>query len=77
MLKVSKLYYRLQQVDKDGKAVYSRVVAIPLLATVGHIVVKPYPNPFRNYITLQIMNVSATDKMNRVQIKDLTGKSSL
>lgn len=42
------IYYRLRQVDADGKAVYSNIVKI---ATGAKATMEVYPNPFTSYFT--------------------------
>ncbi|HNI44518.1 MAG TPA: T9SS type A sorting domain-containing protein [Chitinophagales bacterium] len=43
-----KVYYRLQSVDKDGKAQYSHLVSIERKGTTSY-----YPNPITNTLTIQ------------------------
>ncbi|GGB78728.1 hypothetical protein GCM10011325_02830 [Dyadobacter sediminis] len=55
-------YYRLKQVDLDGKSVYSRILALDA-ATKGEI--KLYPNPVQKALTLELPDASS----EKVQIK--------
>ena len=65
----SKVYYRLQMVDKQGNIAYSNVVAITLNSGISFTV---YPNPVRNIMSLRVNN----DKSETVtvQVIDLLGK---
>lgn len=68
LLKTAVLYYRLQQIDVDGKATYSNVVTIPIVGNVAEANVIPVPNPFSQVFTLKIMNVAPTDKTDHVTL---------
>ncbi len=46
------VYYRLQQVDMDGKKSYSKVVSVKLKKTTNDFTVSP--NPFSSYININI-----------------------
>ena len=65
----SKVYYRLQMVDKQGNIAYSNVVVITLNSGISFTV---YPNPVRNIMSLRVNN----DKSETVtvQVIDLLGK---
>jgi len=64
------LYYRLQQVDADGKSVYSSVVFIKSAVTKTAITV--YPNPVReNILRLSLNNFSEGNYT--VEIKNING----
>jgi hypothetical protein len=71
---VRMLYYRLRQVDNDGKFTRSAVVSIPVEPQRGEVTVQAYPNPFRHNITLQVVAVSATDQTDNVELYSLDGK---
>lgn len=75
LLQAKVLYYRLKQVDKDGKFMYSITVAIPIQQREDvPITVKAYPNPFTQTITLEILNVTSSGKKDRVELYSLEGK---
>jgi len=67
-LGVSKLYYRLQEIDKDGKAFYSGTNVIELRAVNT---TKAYPNPANGYINLNIKGATVADA---VRIYDMKGR---
>ncbi len=59
-------YYRIKQVDFDGKYTYSPVRFIENQEITN---VKIYPNPLRNRLTIE-----APDMVNKVSITDLSGR---
>lgn len=67
-------YYRLILVDKDGRSVYSKVVAIKADGT-GVILQTVYPNPFRDKLQLAISTEHAG--MLRICLYDMSGKLAL
>lgn len=77
-------YYRLKQVDKDGRAVYSKVVAIKADGT-GVLLQTVYPNPFLDKIELAIttehagmLTVRLYDNNGRtVAVKEVKGSKGL
>jgi len=67
----TKVYYRLQMTDKDGRSVFSNVI---IIRTANEIVAdKLYPNPARYATTLQF-NVK-TAGMYNISIDDVSGKT--
>ena len=69
-LKANKIYYRLLQQDKDGKATYSNIVAVSVSGGVQYSIL---PNPARSYFTL--ITDGSTDLTNAtVSIINLAGK---
>ncbi len=62
-------YYRLKQVDNDGKAVYSNTVTVK---TGLQRAISVIANPFYN--TLSVSFVSATSEMVTARLVDVTGK---
>jgi len=69
-----RLYYRLRQEDKDGKALYSKIIYIDFDLS-QKLLVSATPNPFSNSISLLISGAfvsgSPTDK---AEIYTLDGK---
>jgi hypothetical protein len=65
-------YYRLKQIDKDGKATYSNIVLIRGNRMNQLVVSNLYPNPTKKDATL-ILNSPAADKVSIV-ITDVTGR---
>lgn len=63
-------YYRLKQVDNDGKAVYSNTVIVKVVLQKASISV--IANPFYN--TLSVSFVSPTSEMVTARLVDVTGK---
>ena len=70
IVKGNKYYYRLKQVDKDGKFTYSSVVIIAYLG--GDNWVNIYPNPVKNNLYIQKQNGSNTN--TSIVITDASGK---
>ena len=70
IVKGNKYYYRLKQVDKDGKFTYSSVVIIAYLG--GNNWVNIYPNPVKNNLYIQKQNGSNTN--TSILITDASGK---
>lgn len=73
-LKANKIYYRLQQQDKDGKSTYSNIVAVSISG--GAIQFSILPNPARSYFTV-ITDGSADLANATVSIVNLSGKKVL
>ena len=46
------MYYRILQVDVDGKKSYSKVISIRLKKANSNISV--FPNPFKNYVNINL-----------------------
>ncbi len=73
-LPVNVLYYRLKQVDRDGKNSYSIVVTIRLDRNTTDPVITVYPNPFSQSITLKVIAGSSVDKTNSIDLYTVQGK---
>jgi hypothetical protein len=67
---VTKLYYRLESVDKDGSKQYSKIVSC--LLPVGNKVLSIYPNPVKETLFAQV-TATKTEKVI-LQIADMQGK---
>jgi hypothetical protein len=67
---VSISYYRLRQIDNDGKETFSKVVNVRLQKE--GFSVKTYPNPFKENVTIEV----STDKKTDVTIEliDILGR---
>ncbi|MBC5992506.1 T9SS type A sorting domain-containing protein [Pontibacter cellulosilyticus] len=65
------IYYRLKQVDFDGKYSYSKTVAVSVKANTKA-AVQAYPNPFSKDLTLMLALEEAGDV--QIQLLDLQGK---
>ncbi|MCC3158820.1 right-handed parallel beta-helix repeat-containing protein [Hymenobacter sp. 15J16-1T3B] len=65
------VYYRLRQIDFDGQAKYSSVVAVQLTGKAGQLAL--YPNPARNELTIQLPAAGATQAT--VQVLDAVGRT--
>jgi len=64
-------YYRLKQIDLDGKVSYSDLVAIKIIATSEEISISP--NPVTNgMITIRLQNHA--DETIQTSVMDLNGK---
>ncbi len=64
-------YYRLQQVDKDGKTTYSSIIMVNL-KPLGTNSITVYPNPVKNVLNLKI-STTETAKA-QLNITDMFGK---
>ena len=62
-------YYRLKEVDKDGKYIYSSIVSVTFSAENS---LQVYPNPVTDKFFVNI-NVAAQQKIN-LRLYDITGK---
>ncbi len=67
----AKLYYRLQQVDNDGKSTYSAIVSLSLVK-VGAVTLSVTPNPVKSAALLTINSV--TNGSGVIRITDYSGK---
>ncbi len=66
-------YYRLKQIDRDGKSAFSEVVLIKGLKPTKLELVSVYPNPVINTIKVSIAAAKA-DKITFI-VSDITGKA--
>jgi hypothetical protein len=64
-------YYRIKQVDKDGKKMYSNIVNIKLAKRLTTII---YPNPVKKMLTVKIRNQDLTDHFI-LEITDAAGRT--
>lgn len=62
-------YYRLKQVDDNGKYTYSEIRAVEGIAKVG--IVRFYPNPVRDVLTIELRDVRETVE---VMIQGINGQ---
>lgn len=70
------VYYRLKQIDFDGKASYSRIVSVRLRQTAGTFTASP--NPFTSYVNINLdwnKNETATVKVLSMAGKEVSSKS--
>lgn len=65
-------YYRLKQLDKDGKYIYSEVVAVRGAKPSQLDIVSIYPNPTTNTLSIAL-NAPKTDKVTYV-VSDISGR---
>jgi hypothetical protein len=68
---VNKLYYRLKQMDNDGKFEYSKVVTVENNERKAETVIT-YPNPFSDKVTVELQNVNAGTV--KVEVLDISGR---
>ena len=64
-------YYRLKMAGKDGKFIFSKVVAVNF-KDAGEFDFQVYPNPFRNYVQLNIQAPLNAEGM--IHIHDMYGR---
>ena len=67
------VYYRLKQIDNDGKFTYSNVAAVRFDAQQGIVVVKVFPNPFVE--SLQMQFTAANAGKAQILIINLAGQT--
>jgi hypothetical protein len=65
-------YYRLKQLDNDGKFSYSNIVLMRGLKTTTLSISGVYPNPTSNVLNLVI--ASPSDKLLSIRVMDINGK---
>jgi hypothetical protein len=65
-------YYRLKQLDNDGKFSYSNIVLMRGLKTTTLSINSVYPNPTSNVLNLVI--ASPSDKLLSIRVMDINGK---
>lgn len=75
-LGVRRIFYRLRQEMLDNTHTYSKIVVLPLPYEDNKkpLEIKAYPNPFEGNITLQVINISKTDKDDRVTLYGVDGR---
>ena len=71
---ITKVYYRLKQLDYDGKYTYSSVIMLNNDINVG-INVQAYPNPFNSTLTVDITTNKAD--LVTVDVFDISGRKVL
>jgi hypothetical protein len=71
-INVTKTYYRLKQVDLDGKFAYSNVIALSLDNLANNSKWKLYPNPAKEKATVEV-NLEAASKV-KAQLISRDGK---
>ncbi|MBC3541806.1 T9SS type A sorting domain-containing protein [Rufibacter sediminis] len=64
------LYYRLKQVDFDGKFEYSKTIAVRAQGTSAAITVKAYPNPTTDVVNVDLASVGAEQVTVKVVAMD-------
>ena len=69
-LKSNQLYYRLEEIDNDGRIQFSNVVSIKVDASQNEI--RVYPNPAHNFINIDLKK--QLSKNSSIIIYDLSGK---
>ncbi|RZJ94776.1 MAG: T9SS type A sorting domain-containing protein [Hymenobacter sp.] len=75
--KTSTRYYRLEQVDVDGKTSYSPVRAVSFDGAVAtSVTLVSYPNPFTDNVGLTLEGLTATDgAIAYVKVVDMAGRT--
>ncbi|MEI6507262.1 MAG: T9SS type A sorting domain-containing protein [Bacteroidota bacterium] len=70
---VSTVYYKLNQVDFDGKKTESGMVAVNILSTVNGMTMIAQPNPFSDHLHV-VVNAEKVENIT-LKITDVTGKT--
>jgi hypothetical protein len=65
------IYYRLKQVDKDGRFEYSVVRMVNFKPETNGFIVNVYPNPVSNILNVRITNADA----KQIRVFDMNGKT--
>ena len=75
------LYYRLRQLDTDGKIAFSDVVTVQRAATTEPLAVRVWPNPASEYVQVSINGVESpsveTPAPTHVTLYDVMGRAVL
>ena len=64
-------YYRLRIVDLDGRAVYSKIIAVRMDGSIALSSFHVYPNPFTSNIKLQIQSVK--EEIANIRLINMSG----
>ena len=64
---IGRNYYRLQQIDIDGKITYSKIEMVELKKSKGSISI--YPNP-----TSEVINIRSNEKISFIELVDVSGR---
>lgn len=67
-------YYRLRQIDNDGKETLSKVISIQAMEAKGRLVI--YPNPVANLLTVENTEAGNFEILNLLGQQVLTGKTT-
>jgi Secretion system C-terminal sorting domain len=65
----NQIYYRLKQIDLDGKFEYSQIKSVKLI---GEVTIKVYPNPVTDFLTIDVGDFS---KIKTIELLDAKGSS--
>lgn len=71
-LKSNIIYYRLRQVDNDGKYVHSDIISF-VIRNNEQEYVKVYPNPFSQQITIITKTIQAAETSDRLELYSING----
>ncbi len=66
-------YYRLRQLDKDGRESYSSIVVLKSISITKAEITRVYPNPVAEQLNV-VVNTPSSEKVN-IRITDLVGKT--
>ncbi|AXY78539.1 T9SS C-terminal target domain-containing protein [Paraflavitalea soli] len=68
-LSVNRVHYRLKQVDKDARFIYSKTVMLPLKGKTGMLI---YPNPVKDILNLTVKTTQIGQL--KIEIIDNSGR---
>ena len=71
---VSKVYYRLKSIDKDGNFQYSKVISVSPNKIDKQLIAEIYPNPISNGKSINLNIQSQTKQILTLSLYDATGK---
>lgn len=75
-LKKQVIYYRLQQFDKDGESVYSKIVSVSTNTDARQPYLL-YPNPAKQKLTILPLTASSALSKAQIRITDMNGRTVL
>ncbi|MFC5270644.1 T9SS type A sorting domain-containing protein [Adhaeribacter terreus] len=65
-------YYRLKQIDFDGKFEYSKIVSVTFEGKITAVAINAFPNPANNLLNVKVNGLNGKATM---EITDVTGRS--
>jgi hypothetical protein len=69
---VETLYYRLRQIDENGKAILSNVAVVNMETSLRTNNVSVFPNPFENNLMVQV--IADQESTATMMIRDIAGR---
>jgi hypothetical protein len=73
-LGVTRIFYRLRKVDKDGTMGYSVTISVPFASARQTLLVNAYPTPFEKELRAEIVTANPGDIVRTVELVNVSGK---